>query len=166
MSDTPDRRHDLIQYVNAHLHDYVKQADLKAIASMTFAVVMLTLNLALTGYEPMTKTTSDGLSVMLVALSYLLLLGGFGAGILVIFPRIVRNPPQGWIFWESITGYDLEAFLQSLEAATSENIRKALATDSYFVSKILTQKFFWLRVSVYVGSMGAILSIATIILKT
>lgn len=164
MSDAPDCRYDFIRHVNGYLHDTIKQTDLKAGASMALAVVMLCVSLACGSFQAFTKGAADQPEFYIGLLSYLLLLFAFGAGTFVIFPRIVHNPPKGWVFWESILGYTPEEFVGSLQAASADVISKALAMDSYIKARIVTQKLVWLRVSVYAGSVGIILAVATVFL--
>lgn len=165
MADPADVRYDFLKHVHVYLQDTLKQADQKAVASMAMSLAMLGVSLTGQSFRVFTVGRPDAPEFFLGLASYILLLAAFGSGIFVIFPRIVHNPPKGWIFWESIAGYTIDEFPASLEAAGPQDIFKALALDTYIKSRIIAQKLVWLRVSVYAGSVGTILAAATLLMK-
>jgi hypothetical protein len=159
-----DQRYDFIRYVNSTLHDAIRSADRKALASMALAVAGIAASVLTKSFTAFTQGPVDRAEFHLAIGAYVLLLIAFGTGAIVIFPRISRDAPRGWIFWEYITAYDREAYARSLEEATVEEIRKALAEHSYVAAKILVQKYAWLRASIWTASLGSILAAATQVL--
>jgi hypothetical protein len=161
-----DRRYEFVQYVNTHLLEALRHADFKAMAAMALAVAMLAVGVLVRSYTVFTVGSVHRIEFYLGLSSYVLLLLAFGAGIFVMVPRISRTIPRGWIFWEAIAQYTPEDYVQSLEIADEEALRKALTAHNCVSAKILIQKYVWLRVAIWSASLGTVLADATFFLMT
>jgi len=164
VSEPADDRIEFVRHVNDSLHDALRQADLKAMAALAVAVAMLGLGLLLRSHKAFTALQADPLEMGFGLASYALLLLAFGTSVFVIFPRLAKDPPKGWIFWESIAAHGPGEYAASLEAATPEAMRKALAEHNAVAARILIQKYNWLRVAYFAASLGTVLTAATIVL--
>ena len=164
MAEVSDTRYDFVKHVNTYLHDALRLADHKAMAVLAVAVVMLGLGLLLRSHKAFTAVQADPLEMGFGLASYALLLLAFGTSVFVIFPRLVKDPPKGWVFWESIAAHGPGEYASSLEAATPEAMRKALAEHNEVAARILIQKYNWLRVAYFAASLGTVLTAATIVL--
>jgi hypothetical protein len=159
-----DRRYEFVQYVNTHLLEALRHADFKAAAAIALAVAMLAVGVLARSYTVFTVGSVNRAEFYIGLGSYGLLLLAFGAGIFVLVPRVSRTIPRGWIFWEAIAQYTPEDYVQSLEIADEESLRKALAAHNCVSAKILIQKYVWLRVAIWSASLGTILADATFFL--
>jgi hypothetical protein len=164
VAEGSDARYDFVEHVNDHLHDALRQADLKAMAALAVSVAMLGVCLLLRSHRAFTSLHADAVEMTLGLSSYALLLLAFGTSVFVIFPRLAKDPPKGWIFWESIAAHGPGEYAASLEAATPETMRKALAEHNAVASRILIQKYSWLRVTWFAVSLGTVLAAATMVL--
>lgn len=165
MAGPADVRTDFLRHVNAYLHEAIRVADHKAMASLGVAVALLVLNLATGGFRTFTAIGGDAVAFAFGLASYVLVLLAFGTSVFAIFPRIAKDPPRGLIFWESVAAQDAPAYAAAVEGATEEDLRKALAEHNHVASKILVKKYAWLRVAWFAASVGTILTAATIVLK-
>lgn len=124
---------------NIHLNNAIRFADTKAGALV-----------AVNGL--IAKFVIDAISVQIdiyskigLAIGMLAIIIGIALSVWVVFPRKANQKVKGIVYWENIVVMEIGEYIDTVEEMSVKDIRKQGLINNYYQSKILTEKFQFLR---------------------
>ena len=153
-------------HVNAYLNEHVRFSDTKAGSVIVLAGAMLSLLYGGGLHRTFAQAPIGEWGIRSVAalVTYLLLGTAVMAAAWSMRPRMARNFPKGYVFWESILAHGSAAkFVLDLNRRTRQELLDHLAIQLYAVSGICSTKFRWVGRSVALCLTGALLAAVVLV---
>lgn len=144
-----EQKSDILIYANENLSEQIKFADGKAIAIITFKLVMLAF--LRTQTETIMKAYEAGDWLVMVLFSSFML--SFMVSTLfvlkVIIPRIIKGrvAPSG-IFFHEIAGMTKEDYLKFISEQSAEDLQRDIAYQNHSLSVIAEKKYANIHTSI------------------
>ncbi len=153
-------------HVNQYLNEHVRFSDTKAGSVIVLAGAMLSLLYGAGLHRTFAQAPFGDWTLRTVAalVTYLLLGTAVMAAAWSMRPRMARNFPKGYVFWESILAHGSAAkFVLDLNRRTRQELLDHLAVQLYAVSGICSTKFRWVGRSVVLCLTGALLAAVVLV---
>ena len=99
------------------------------------------------------KETSN----FLCLLGCLLLLVGVIFSLLVLLPRTNDKPERGLIFWENVSVYVRDEYINDLKSMKVNSLLEKMIEQNYFLSKVASKKYSVLRKAFLFTSSGILI---------
>lgn len=149
------------EFTHEYLRQYIELADQKA--AFLFAIVSAISAYVLTSkFSPFVKPFQWSTPVEWLQLSgktsVILFVISAVSCILVVLPRLWRNPKPGLIFWEEIVAVEsVEKYAEMACNQTDQSASCEIVNHAYALAGVCKRKYFYLKVAMYLAFLGFIL---------
>lgn len=153
-------------HVNQYLNEHVRFSDTKAGSVIVLAGAMLSLLYGAGLHRTFAHAPIGDWTLRTGAalVTYVLLGSAVMAAAWSMRPRMARNFPKGYVFWESILAHGSAAkFVLDLNRRTRQELLDHLALQLYAVSGICSTKFRWVGRAVALCLTGALLAAVVLV---
>ena len=153
-------------HVNEYLNEHVRFSDTKAGSVIVLAGAMLSLLYGAGLHRTFAQAPIGDWTLRTGAalVTYVLLGSSVMAAAWSMRPRMARNFPKGYVFWESILAHGSAAkFVIDLNRRSRQELLDHLALQLYAVSGICSTKFRWVGRSVALCLTGALLAAVVLV---
>jgi len=165
----PDQtqKRDFLWNIHTSTNSYVQFADTKAAFCVGIASAFVAALLAAKAQAVFIKTGPKNV-LGIVSLGAFVLLGiSLIAALMVVWPRPWKSGQNKFVFWDGIAkGFHLaESFAAEFDAQTDPGLTVHLAREVYELAKVCHRKYIYVDIATFTAAAGAVLAIATLLLK-
>lgn len=145
--------------VHSYINEYIRFADVKAAFVVVIATGLLGALVTSSLYRPLFQSSAEGpaRSVWIAVGAIILLGASLICSIIAVKPRLTGKWHHGFIFWESIAGFESGGkYWHEVKSLSTEDRARAIAEHLYALSGVARAKYKWVNLAILSLICGAI----------